>query len=461
MSFVESASVLLKEANRHIFHRDVNREYLLAVEGAGARFVDSTGRVFLDGSSGSYVCNIGHGQKIVAEAIGKQAAKISFTNTRNFTSEPELRVARSLAVRAPMKDARVWLCSSGTAANEAAVKMAYQYHAMRGNPEKTHVVSRWRSYHGSSVGALSLTGDLHKRAVFEPILADRPHVDPPYCFRCPWGMKSDSCALECASEVEAEILRIGPDRVSAIITEPYSGAPLGSLRVPDGYFKRLREICDKYDVLFIVDEVISGMGRTGTWFATSQFGVEPDLITLGKGLAGGISPVGALLASEDVYAEFFRRKRSFVHYETFTGHALSAAAAQAVIDYLESNQLVERVAEVGHQLERELKKLSELPIIGDIRGQGFLWGIELVQPDGTLDPFPSEMRVGDRIVDMALDRGLLLIAGRGTADGLLGDTVVLAPPYIANEDDLLEMISILRATLLDATELLASASLSN
>jgi len=455
MSEVESASDLLRDADRHIFHRDVARAYLVAVDGSGARFADGSGRTFLDGSSGSYVCNIGHGQRSIALAIATQASRIAFTNTRNFTSEPELKVARSLAQRAPMAAARVWLCSSGTAANEAAVKMAYQYHAMRGNPQKMQVISRWRSYHGSSVGSLSLTGDLYKRQVFEPILVDRPHVEPPYCFRCPWKKKPESCSLECASAVEAEILRVGPENVSAIITEPYSGAPLGSLRVPDGYFKHLREICDRHDVLLIVDEVVSGMGRTGTWFATSQFGAEPDLVTLGKGLAGGMSPVGALLVNQRVHAEFAERQRSFVHYETFTGHALSAAAAQAVVEFLESNGLVDRVARDGPLLKAELEKLYELPIVGDVRGQGFLWAIELVRPDGTQEPFPSELRMGDKVVDLALDRGLLLISGRGAADGVKGDTVVLAPPYVATEDELREMIFLLRAALLDATDALA------
>lgn len=434
-------------AEDRVFHRDVSRQYKVAALGTGARFVDETGHEFLDGSSGSYVCNVGHGQAEIVQAIYDQAIKLAFVNTRVFTSDAELGLARRLSSVAPMKESRVYLGSSGTAANEAAVKMAYQYHVLRGHPEKREVIARWRSYHGSSVGSLSLTGDRHKRSIFEPILVDRPHVEPPYCFRCPWNKERATCNLECADAVEDEILRLGPENVSAIITEPVSGAPLGSLGVPDGYFERLRDVCSRYDVLMIVDEVISGMGRTGAWFATSHYNVSPDIITLGKGLAGGFSPIGALVVSGDVFSEFTERHANFVHYETFTGHTLSAAAACAVFDFIDSRGLVNRVAQKGVEFGQMLRQLCDLPIVGHVRGRGYLWALELVQPDGTNKPFPTDLRMADKIVDAALEEGLLLISGRGAADGIQGDTVAIAPPYVATDDDLDDMVAVLRRVL--------------
>ncbi|SAL37530.1 putative aminotransferase [Caballeronia udeis] len=429
MDDIESgASALLDENDRHVFHRDVNRTYKVAMKGVGATFFDHAGKSYLDGSSGSFVCNLGHGIESIAKIMAEQASRITFTNTRNFTSEPELRLCKNLAALSPMSHSRVWVCSSGTAANEAATKMAYQYHTIRGNPGKTEVISRWRSYHGSSMAALAMTGDLHKRAPFEALLAQRPHIDPPYCFRCPWGKKRSSCALECTSALETEILRLGPDKVSAVIKEVIAGAPLGALEVPDGYLQEVRTICDKYDVLLIVDEVISGVGRTGAWFATSRSGVVPDLITLGKGLAGGFSPVGALVVAGKVFEAFSSSGRNFVHYETFTGHALSACVANAVIEHIQRNDLLTTVERNGRYLGQLLQALRDLRIVGDIRGTGFLWAVELVEDNLKNEPFSSDLRISDLVVDRALECGVLLIAGRGAADGLLGDTVLLAPP---------------------------------
>jgi adenosylmethionine-8-amino-7-oxononanoate aminotransferase len=424
----------------------------MVVSGNGARFRDETGKQYLDGASGAYVCSLGHGMEEIASAIAVQAAKIAFTPTRSFTSEPELQLASRLCALAPMPNARLWLCSSGTAANEAAVKMAYQYHVLRGKPTKTEVIARWRSYHGSSIHALSLTGELSRRAAFAPLLMDTPHVEPPYCFRCPWGKERSSCAMDCATAIETEILRLGADRVSAVITEAVSSAPLGAMPVPDGYLERVREICDRHDVLLIVDEIVTGIGRTGEWFGTPDHGATPDLMTLGKGLAAGFSPVGAILVNETVYEAFASRGASFVHYETFTGHTLSACAAHAVVSYIERHDLVARVATLGIALAAKLQALKAIPIVGDIRGVGLLWGIELVRGDGSLRPFASELRVGDRVADIALRRGLLIFAGRGAADGKLGDTLLVVPPFVSTEDDLDEMVAILADALTEMAQ---------
>jgi adenosylmethionine-8-amino-7-oxononanoate aminotransferase len=292
-----------------------------------------------------------------------------------------------------------------------------------------------------------MTGQTRRREPYEPYLLNFPHIEPPYCYRCPFGKTPDRCSIDCAEELERTIRRIGPHYVSAFIVEPVSGGPLGALAAPDGYFARIREICDRHDVLLIVDEVVTGAGRTGRNMGIDHWSVVPDLITLAKGIGGGYVPIGATLVHERIYAAFETSNTSFRHGETFAGHTLTAAIGSAVLDEIERLDLVARAAEMGELLAVELEALRSLPIVGDVRGKGLLRGIELVRDQVTKAPFRRDRHVAEQVADEAMARGLLVIAGTGCVDGIDGDTIALAPPYIVEPAEILAIADILRSAI--------------
>jgi len=430
-----------------VFHREIGRDYPMVDRGEGIYVFDSTGRRYIDGAGGVFVVNIGHGSPAVEQAIAAQVQRIAFAHTGNFTSEAEQRFSARLLALAPPGFTKVWMSTSGSAANETALKLARHYHLLAGHPEKTKVISRWNSYHGSSLGALSMTGQTRRREPYEPYLLNFPHIEPPYCYRCPFGKTPDSCSIDCAEELERTIRRIGAQYVSAFIVEPVSGGPLGALAAPDGYFARIREICDRHDVLLIVDEVVTGVGRTGRNMGIDHWGVVPDLITLAKGIGGGYVPIGATLVHERVYAAFETSGTSFRHGETFAGHTLTAAIGSAVLDEIERLDLVARAAEMGELLATQLETLRVLPMVGDVRGKGLLRGIELVRDKATKTPFARDRHVSEQVAEEAMARGLLVIAGTGCVDGADGDTIALAPPYIVEAAEIQAIADILRSAI--------------
>ncbi len=438
-----------------VFHRSVSRTYPVIDRAKGACLYDSTGKEYLDAAGGIFVVNIGHGVAEVAAAMAEQANRVAFAHTAHFTSEPEIAFARRLLDLAPEGFNKVWLCTSGSQANETAVKLARSYHLLNGHEGRVQVVSRWNSYHGSSLGALSLTGHSRRRQQFAPYLFESPKIDPPYCFRCALGRTPGECGLACADELEKMVLRIGPSNISAFIAEPVSGGPLGALVPPQEYFPRIREICDRHGILMIVDEVITGAGRTGRSLGIDHFDVTPDIITLAKGIGGGYVPVGAVLVHDRVYRAFEEHGIDFRHGETFTGQAVTAAAGVAVLDHLQREGLIEKAADAGVLLSNELQRLSSHPIVGDIRGLGLLWGIELVADKVTKEPFPRTLAVAERVADAAFEGGLLVVPGTGCVDGEVGDTISLSPPFIVSEREIATIVDRLSNALERVTQELA------
>lgn len=426
-----------------VFHRELDRDYPVAAEARGVYVTDAAGRRYLDGGGGYFVVNVGHGVPEIQAAIAAQLARFATAHTSYFTSEPEQRFAERLIALAPDGFAKVWMSTSGSAANETALKLARHYHVVNGEPQRTRFIARWNAYHGGSIGSLSMTGQPRRREPYEPYLLDFPHIEPPYCYRCPFNLTYPGCKLACADALEREIRRVGPEYVAAFIVEPVSGGPLGALVPPAEYLPRIRAICDKYGILMVVDEIITGAGRTGRNFGVDHAGVVPDIITVAKGVGGGFLPIGATIAHRRVYDAFESKGQSFRHGETFTGHAVIAAAGVATLDYLAKHDLIRRAAEMGAILGPKLKALAALPMIGDVRGIGLLWGLELVRDKATKAPFARSQNVSDLVGRECMRRGLLVIPGVGAVDGIAGDTICLSPPYIITSEEIDELVIIL------------------
>lgn len=434
------------------------RERRLAVSGEGAEIIDAEGRRWLDASSSVFVAILGANPPGVADRIAASMQQLQFSYSGNFGSPEEDELATRLMRYAPPGFGKLWLTTSGSAANESAVKLARQYHLARGNAGKTTVIARWHSYHGSTIGAMSLSGSGPRRRPFMPYLLDVPHVPPPDCYRCPLGRERQDCGLACADAFETEILNRGAQNVSAIIIEPVAGAPTGALVAPEGYLARIREICDRHEVLMIVDEIVSGLGRTGRWFAIDHDGVTPDIVTLAKGLGGGYTPIGAMLLHERVAEALEAAGTPFVHGDSFTGHRIMAAAGCAVLDFMEKENLVARVAENGPRLRAMLSALEDHPLVGTVRGRGYLHGVELVADKAGRQPFARSLQVSERVAAAAARQGVLLQTGNAAANGRDGDTLMVAPPYVTTDAQLAEIVSVLgRALDLVYSELSSAA----
>ena len=434
----------MKTNIENVFHRQVSRSYPAVVRGEGVYLWDEHGKQYLDGAAGVFVAILGQGVDEIADAIDAEMRQVTFAYTTTFTSETERALTRKLVEWAPEAFDKAWICTSGSGANETAIKLARHYHVVRGNTEKFRVIARQHSYHGSSIGALSLTGAVPRRRPYEPLLLDFPHISPPNCYRCPLDLSYSSCGAACADELKDVIVREGPETISAFIVEPMAGGPLGGLVTPPEYMQAAREFCDQYDVLLIVDEVISGIGRTGRNFAVEHTGVTPDIITVAKGLGAGYVPIGGVLAHEKIHAAFEVAGTSFVHGESFTGHTAVSAAGLATLTYIEEHDLVRRAGALGNHLGERMETLRDNPIVGEIRGLGLLRGVELVADKATKRPFPRAKGVAEAVAQECNERGLLVLPGVAGADGTDGDTVVLGPPYIVTREQIETMVSILR-----------------
>lgn len=444
----------------YVLMREMGRDYPVAARADGAYVYDTAGRRYLDAAGSYFVMSAGHAVADVIQAITDQLKELDFAHTGFFTTEVARNFAARLIALAPAGFSKVYFATSGSGANEAAVKLARQYHVLRGNTEKTRVIARWHSYHGGSLGALSLTGHVPRRRIFDPLLLPFPHIEPPYCYRCPWSKTPENCAIDCAAELEKTIRLIGPEYIAAFIMEPVSGGPLAGLVPPDPYLPRIREICDRYDVLLIADEVITGAGRTGAAVAVNHWHVVPDVITLAKGICGGYVPVGAMLIHERIIGVFENAGASFRHGETFSGHPLVCAIGAAVLDHLERGGLMNRAREMGELLGSRLETLRNLPLVGDVRGKGLLRGIEFVADKKARTPFPRRLRVAEQVAKATADRGVLVVPGIGCANGVDGDTITLSPPFIIGEAEVDKMISVLTEAITDVTRSLPEAILS-
>lgn len=442
----EEAQAVLEKSP--VFFRDLEHPPLLAVRGEGVYLYDAAGRRYLDAASGAAVCALGHGHPEVIATLRAQADKLAYAHPLRFTSPPMLELAEALTSTAPSNLSRVYFVSGGSEANETAIKLARQYHLACGRPGKYKVISRRVSYHGATLGALALSGQVARRRAFAPMLLPAPTAAPAYCYRCPFGKTPDTCALECADDLERVILYEGPENVAAFIAEPVSGSSAPGAYPPDAYWRRIREICDRYEVLLIVDEVMSGMGRTGRWWAIQHSGVQPDLLTTAKGLGAGYTPIGAVLVSEEVYATLKRANLPFVHGFTFGGNPLSCAVARKVLEILDRDGLVEWAQVQGEKLLALLREtLGDHPHVGEVRGRGLLLGVEFVADKDKKTPFPAEADIRGRVARACLERGLYVYPGGGSADGVRGDHILIAPPLIVEDVHLEQIATTLQAAL--------------
>jgi len=436
----------------HVLHRSLTQSYPTAVRGEGAYLIDSDGRRYLDASGGAAVSCLGHSDAEVIEAVRRQIGNLAYAHTSFFTSEPMEELADFLIARAPAGMRSVYFVSGGSEAVEAALKLARQYFVEIGQPQRTHLIARRQSYHGNTLGALATGGNAWRRQQFQPLLIDVSHVSPCYAYRGQAeGETPEAYGERLARELEAEILNLGPDTVMAFVAEPVVGATLGAVTAVPGYFKRVRDICDRYGVLLILDEVMCGMGRTGTLFAAEQEGISADLITVAKGLGAGYQPIGATLVSQRIHDTIATGSGFFQHGHTYIGHATACAAALAVQKTIEQRNLLPRVRDLGEKLQQRLRStLGEHPNIGDIRGRGLFQGVELVADRASKAPFPAEAKLHARVKKAAMQEGLMCYPMGGTVDGRSGDHILLAPPFILEEAQLDELTEKLQRAIVKA-----------
>ena len=426
----------------HVFPRHTRTPPPTAVRGEGCYLYDAQGKAYLDGSGGAAVSCLGHGDPDVIAAIKRQTDALAFAHTGFFTSEPAEALADMLIAHAPERLDRVYFVSGGSEAVEAAIKLARQYFLEIGQPDRRRLIARQQSYHGNTLGALAAGGNAWRRAPFEPLLAEVSHIAPCYEYM---HRRDDETELaygqRAAQALEDEILRLGPESVMAFIAEPVVGATLGAVPGVDGYFRRVREICDRYGILLILDEVMCGMGRTGHLFACEADGFAPDILCIAKGLGAGYQPIGAMLCTGSIYEAIKTGSGYFQHGHTYLGHPVAAAAGAAVVSKLTGNGLVERSAEQGKKLAKALnRQFGQHAHVGDIRGRGLFQGVELVADRASKLPFDPQYKLAARVKAAAFDEGLICYPMSGTRDGSLGDHVLLAPPFIIDDAQIEELV---------------------
>ncbi|WP_138471049.1 aspartate aminotransferase family protein [Poseidonocella sp. HB161398] len=426
----------------HVFPRQIKSPPPVAVSGDGCYLVDAAGKRYFDGSGGAAVSCLGHGDPEIVAAVQAQVAQLEFAHTGFFTSEPAEKLADLLISKAPGGIDRVYFVSGGSEATEAAMKLARQYHVERGEKQRRHIIARRQSYHGNTLGALAAGGNAWRRAQFEPMLADMRHIAPCYEYaeKQP-GETPEAYGQRVAQELEDEILALGPDTVIAFMAEPVVGATLGAVPAVPGYFRRIREICDKYGVLLILDEVMCGMGRTGHLFACEAEGVAPDILCIAKGLGAGYQPIGAMLCTGAIYDTIAGGSGFFQHGHTYIGHPTACAAGLAVVTAILERGLLGNVAGMGAALEDALRaRFGQHPHIGDIRGRGLFRGLEFVADRDSRRPFDREEAIAPRLKKAAFEAGLICYPMQGTRDGRLGDHMLLAPPFIMGPEHVDEIV---------------------
>jgi adenosylmethionine-8-amino-7-oxononanoate aminotransferase len=430
----------------HVFYRKLTRTYPLATHGEGIYLYDENGKRYIDGSGGALVVNIGHGRREVLQKITEQMEQVGYVHGTQFTTKSIEDYAEALGEVLPKGLGKIYFLSGGSESIEAAIKMARQYFLESGQSQRWRVVARWHSYHGNTLGALSLTGRIGMRRPYLPLLIDFPHFPPPYCYRCPFGLAYPECELECARALENVIQMEGAETISAVILEPIIGAAIGAVGPPDGYLSSIQKICERYGILLIDDEVMTGMGRTGRWFAAEHWGITPDIMVLGKGMSSGYFPLSAMITRNEFVDRLREKTGGFVHGHTFSHHPIACAVGLAVLEYIKKNQLIEKCAGRGEYLLRRLEELKVFPFVGDVRGKGLMAAIEFVKDQRTKEPFLRTAKFTEKVIDSAFENGLVLYPGTGFVDGVNGDMVMVGPPLIIEENQVDEMIDILKKT---------------
>ena len=422
----------------HILHRTIHSKLPTAVRGHGIELFDAAGKSYIDASGGAAVSCLGHGHPDVIAALHEQLDRLAYAHTGFFTTEVAEALADRLVEDAPDGLDHVYLVSGGSEAIEAALKMARQYFVEKGEPQRRHIIARRQSYHGNTLGALATGGNEWRRAQFQPLLIETHHIDPCYAYRFRQDGESDeSYAARAAQQLEDKILELGADQVIAFVAEPVVGATLGAVPPVADYFKCIRAICDRYGVLLILDEVMCGMGRTGTLHACEQDGIAPDLLAIAKGLGGGYQPVGAVLLSGQIFDAFAKGSGFFQHGHTYMGHPMAAAAGLAVQEVIRRDGLLDNVKVMGARLDERLRqRFGNHHHVGDIRGRGLFRGVELVLDRASKEPFDPKLKLNARVKREAMARGLMVYPMGGTIDGERGDHVLIAPPFIVTNDDI-------------------------
>ncbi len=426
----------------HVFHRHTQHVYPVAVRGQGLYVIDRDGKRYLDASGGAAVSCLGHNHPAVIQALKDQLDRLVYAHTSFFTSEPSETLAEHLIARAPEGLAKVYYVSGGSEAIETALKLARQYFVETGQPRRHRFIARRQGYHGNTLGALAVGGNIARREMFAPLLMETSHITPCYPYRYKEAGESEAAfGRRVADELEAEILRLGAETVAGFIAEPVVGATSGAVPPVSGYFARIREICDAYGVLLILDEVMCGMGRTGTLFACEQEAVAPDILTCAKGLGAGYQPIGATLATARIFEAIAAGSGFFQHGFTYIGHPMACAAALAVQRTIEGERLLDNVRKQGAALRVRLEeRFGNHPHIGEIRGRGLFLGLELVADRASRAPFDPDLRLHARIKAAAMARGLMCYPAGGTIDGRRGDHILLAPPFIIEDAQVGEIV---------------------
>ena len=433
----------------NVFPRHSSYDLPNAVGGDGCYIIDEKGKRYLDASGGAAVSCLGHSDKTIQKAIIEQTEKLAFAHTSFFTSEPAELLANLLAKHSPEGLDKVYFVSSGSEAVEASLKLARQYFVEIGKPEKHKVISRKQSYHGNTLGALAAGGNIWRRSFFEKLLVETSLISPCYPYRHQTQDETElEYGLRVANELEEEIIDQGSENVMAFIAETVVGATAGALTPVSGYFKRVREICDKYDVLLILDEVMCGMGRTGSLFACDDEDVVPDILTVAKGLGAGYQPIGAMICQNFIYDAIANGSGFFQHGHTYLGHPVACAASLSVLNKLVNENFSSQVKEKGQYLQKNLElHLGQNQFVGDIRGRGLFRGIEIVKDRSTKEPFQKKLNIAGKIKKQALDIGLICYPMQGTVDGSKGDHILIAPPFIINESEINEISTKLKSTI--------------
>jgi hypothetical protein len=432
-----------------VFYRDLRAAYQSIVSAEGMYLRTESGRRILDAVGGAGTVVLGHGVREITDAVARHGSEISFSYGATFTNPWQEQLAEALVAMNPELASRVYFVSGGSEGNETALKMARQYHLQCGRPGRHKVIARWQSFHGSTLATLSLSGRPSWREPFLPQLTPVPHIVPPYCYRCPLGHSYPGCGVACADDLERMIIMEGPDSIAAFIAEPVIGSTLTGVVPVPGYYQRIREICDQYDVLFIADEVLTGYGRTGRWLAIEHWGVQPDIVVMGKGISSGYVPLGAVLAAPQVVEAFTAGSGTFSHGFTYSGNPFCTFVGLQVLRYALDHQLFDGVAAKGEYLRAALDQLAARhPIIGDVRGLGLFAGIEIVADRDSREPFPEQAGITRRIVRGAMERGVLILPGVAGANyGRGGDHIHLSPPYIITPTEIDLVAEVLDGTL--------------
>jgi adenosylmethionine-8-amino-7-oxononanoate aminotransferase len=435
----------------HLIHRSLRSTPPLAVRGTGITLFDSAGKAYLDASGGAAVSSLGHGHPDILAAMHRQIDRCAYAHTAFFSTDVAEQLADTLVAQAPAGIDGVYLVSGGSEAMETALKLARQHVVEGGESARTLFIARRQSYHGNTLGALAVGGNAWRRKPFAPLLMDVPRVAPCYAYRDQRpGQSVDDYTASLLDELETAIIEAGPGKVIGFVAEPVVGATGGAIPPTPGYFQGVRALCDRYGILFIADEVMCGMGRTGTLFAIEQEGVAPDIIAVAKGLGAGYQPVGAVLAQRAIVERLRQGSGSFLHGHTYIGHPVAAAAALAVQQVIARDALLEQVRRRGATLRRMLGEVfGQHPHVGDIRGRGLLVGLELVQDRASKAPFAAARQLHAAVKREAMARGLLVYPMGGTIDGQHGDHILLAPPFIVSAAELAEIVTRL-AEALDA-----------